>query len=62
LESLEGLPKRWLSIGIARDTILHLAEVTTVWGRFGVGIVAGDSLRRDVLAIVQQGLERAFEE
>lgn len=62
LESLEGVPRRWMSVGISPREILHLAEVGTLWGRFAVGIVATESLRRDVLAVVQQGLERAFEE
>ena len=62
LESLEGVPRRWMSIGISPREVLHLAEVGTLWGRFAVGIVATESLRRDVLAAVQQGLERAFEE
>ena len=62
LESLEGVPRRWMSIGISAREVLHLAEVGTLWGRFAVGIVATESLRRDVLALVQQGLERAFEE
>lgn len=62
IASLEGHEKRWLSIGVARDTILHLAEVSTVWGRFGVGIVASESLRAELLGIVQQGLEGAFKE
>jgi len=62
LESLEGLPKRWLSVGISHDSVLHLAEVGTAWGRFGVGIVSSEAIRKDVLAVVQQGLERSFEE
>jgi hypothetical protein len=62
IAALEGHEKRWLSIGITRDTILHLAEVTTTWGRFGVGIIANNSLRADLLGIVQQGLEGAFKE
>ncbi len=62
LASLEGVPRRWMSIGISPREVLHLAEVGTLWGRFAVGVVATESLRRDVLALVQQGLERAFEE
>ncbi len=62
LESLEGLPNRWLSVGISNDSVLHLAEVGTAWGRFGVGIVSNETIRKDVLAVVQQGLERSFEE
>jgi hypothetical protein len=62
IAALEGQEKRWLSIGVTRDTILHLAEVTTTWGRFGVGIIANNSLRADLLGIIQQGLEGAFKE
>jgi hypothetical protein len=49
----------WLSLKLG-DAILHVVEVATPWGRFGIGIVTDDSLTREFLAALSAAVEHAF--
>lgn len=49
----------WLSLKLG-DAILHVVEVATPWGRFGIGIVTDDSLAREFLAALSAAVEYAF--
>jgi len=49
----------WLSLKLG-ETILHVVEVATPWGRFGIGVVTDDCLPREFLATLSAAVERAF--
>lgn len=49
----------WLSLKLG-ETILHVVEVATPWGRFGIGVVTDDCLPREFLAALSAAVERAF--
>jgi len=49
----------WLSLKLG-ETILHVVEVATPWGRFGIGVVTDDCLPREFLTALSAAVERAF--
>ena len=49
----------WLAMKLG-ETILHVVEVATPWGRFGIGVVTDDCLPREFLAALSAAVERAF--
>jgi hypothetical protein len=49
----------WLSLKLG-ETILHVVEVATPWGRFGIGVVTDDCLPREFLTALSSAVERAF--
>jgi hypothetical protein len=49
----------WLSLKIGA-AILHVVEVATPWGRFGIGVVTDDCLPREFLAALSTAVEHAF--
>ncbi|MGE0325471.1 MAG: hypothetical protein AB7K71_24650 [Polyangiaceae bacterium] len=58
-----GAPKAGrVYLALDDNGVLHLVEVTTPWGRYGVGLIAEFPLRSHVLATIQRGLESAFGE
>lgn len=58
-----GAPKAGrVYLALDDNGVLHLVEVTTPWGRYGVGLIADIPLRSHVLATIQRGLESAFGE
>lgn len=59
LRSLMGDSGGWLSLKLG-DAILHVVEIATPWGRFGIGVVTDDSLPREFLATLSAAVERAF--
>jgi hypothetical protein len=59
LRSLMGDSGGWLSLKLG-DAVLHVVEIATPWGRFGIGVVTDDSLPREFLATLSAAVERAF--
>ncbi len=58
-----GAPKAGrVYLALDDNGVLHLVEVNTPWGRYGVGLIAELPLRSHVLATIQRGLESAFGE
>jgi len=49
----------WLSLKLGA-AVLHVVEVATPWGRFGIGVVTDDSLPREFLTALSAAVERAF--
>jgi hypothetical protein len=49
----------WLSLKLG-TAVLHVVEVDTPWGRFGIGVVTDDSLPREFLTALSVAVERAF--
>jgi hypothetical protein len=49
----------WLALKIGA-AILHVVEVATPWGRFGIGVVTDDCLSREFLAALSTAVEHAF--
>lgn len=49
----------WLALELGPQ-VLHVVEVATRWGRFGIGVVTDDALARDFLLALQDAVERAF--
>jgi hypothetical protein len=50
----------WLSLELGAAQVLNVVEVTTRWGRFGIGVVTEDALPRDFLLALSDAVERAF--
>jgi hypothetical protein len=49
----------WLSLKLGA-AVLHVVEIATPWGRFGIGVVTDDSLPREFLAALGAAVARAF--
>ena len=49
----------WLSLKLGAQ-VLNVVEVTTRWGRFGIGVVTEDALPREFLLALSDAVERAF--
>lgn len=49
----------WLSLKLG-NAVLHVVEVGTPWGRFGIGVVTDDALPREFLTALSGAVERAF--
>lgn len=49
----------WLSLKLGPQ-VLNVVEVSTRWGRFGIGVVTEDALPREFLLVLSDAVERAF--
>lgn len=49
----------WLSLKMS-SAVLHVVEVATRWGRFGIGVVTDDSLPLEFLTALSAAVESAF--
>jgi hypothetical protein len=49
----------WLSLKMS-SAVLHVVEVTTKWGRFGIGVVTNDLLPHEFLSALSAAVESAF--
>jgi hypothetical protein len=49
----------WLSLKMS-SAVLHVVEVSTRWGRFGIGVVTDDILPHEFLSALSAAVESAF--
>jgi hypothetical protein len=49
----------WLSLKMS-SAVLHVVEVTTQWGRFGIGVVTDDLVPQEFLSALSAAVESAF--
>lgn len=49
----------WLALKL-ESSVLHVVEVETRWGRFGLGVVTDDSLPQEFLTALSAAVESAF--
>lgn len=49
----------WLTLKMA-ESVLHVVEVTTRWGRFAIGVVGQDLLPHEFLSALSAAVESAF--
>ncbi|MEZ4363534.1 MAG: hypothetical protein R3B48_25385 [Kofleriaceae bacterium] len=49
----------WLSLKLS-SSVLNVVELTTQWGRFGIGVVTDDLLSQEFFAALSAAVERAF--
>lgn len=49
----------WLSLKMS-SAVLHVVEVETRWGRFGIGVVTDDTLPLEFLSALSAAVESAF--
>jgi hypothetical protein len=49
----------WLTLKMA-ESVLHVVEVTTRWGRFAIGVVSDDLLPHEFLSALSAAVESAF--
>jgi hypothetical protein len=49
----------WLSLKMS-SAVLNVVEVTTRWGRFGIGVVTDDLLPHEFLTALSAAVESAF--
>lgn len=49
----------WLALKL-ESSVLHVVEVETRWGRFGIGVVTDDSLPQEFLTALSAAVESAF--
>ena len=49
----------WLTLKMA-ESVLHVVEVTTRWGRFAIGVVSEDLLPHEFLSALSAAVESAF--